>query len=370
MLEWIALLGRRDYPTDALEDYCTYLRQALAKHDIKLQLVRVPWAEKGWFYALRWLWQEARAWQGQWVLVQYTALSWSRRGFPFGFLLVLKVLRWRKCRLGIIYHDASGYLGHRFIDRIRRKVQHQIMRLACQWADRAISPVPLEALDWLPITERQKVSVIPVGPNIPEGAREARWGKEEKVVAVFGVTGGENIPKEVADIAFATYKAAKRLRGEGKKLRLVVLGRGSKEAETALRRSINSSEVSLSVLGLLPAEEIARTLSQADALLFVRGHISGRRTTAIAGIACGLPVVGYWGKETGFPITEAGVFLVPQGDREALARALTQVLTDESLWRELHRRSREAQRRYFSWDAIAGRFIEVLGECKETNIGS
>jgi glycosyltransferase involved in cell wall biosynthesis len=218
----------------------------------------------------------------------------------------------------------------------------------------------LESLDWLPVSERQKVSVIPVGPNIPEGTREARWGREEKVVVVFGVTGGHNIPKEVADIAFATHKAAKRLRGEGKKLRLVVLGRGSEEAEAALRQSINGNEVSLSVLGLLPAEEITRTLSQADALLFVRGHVSGRRTTAIAGIACGLPVVGYSGKETGFPITEAGVLLVPQGDREALAEALTQVLTDENLWWELHQRSKEAQRRYFSWDAIAGRFGEVL----------
>jgi len=356
----IALLGRQDYPTDGVEDYCTYLGKALKERGVALQLVRVPWAEKGWFYALRWLWQEARAWQGQWVLVQYTALSWSRRGFPIGLLPVLKILRGRKCRLGIIYHDASGYIGHRLIDRLRRRVQHQVMRLACQWVERAISPVPLEALDWLPVSERQKVSIIPVGPNIPEGTREARWGREEKVVAVFGVTGGKNMLKEIADIAFATQQAAKRLRGEGKKLRLVVLGRGSEEAEAALRQSINGNEVFLSVLGLLPAEEITRTLSQADALLFVRGHVSGRRTTAIAGIACGLPVVGYLGKETGFPITEAGILLIPQGNREALAEALTQVLTDENLWWELHQRSKEAQRRYFSWDAIAGRFGEVL----------
>jgi hypothetical protein len=366
----IALLGRRDYPTDGVEDYCTYLGKALKEQGVALQLVRVPWAERGWFYALRWLWQEARAWKGRWVLVQYTALAWSRRGFPIGLLPVLKILRGRKCRLGIVYHDARGYPGHRLIDRLRRKVQHQVMRLACQWADRGISPVPLESLDWLPVSERQKVSVIPVGPNIPEGTREARWGREEKVVAVFGITGGHNIPKEVADIAFATHKAAKRLRGEGKKLRLVVLGRGSEEAEAALCQSINGNEVFLSVLGLLPAEEITRTLSQADALLFVRGHVSGRRTTAIAGIACGLPVVGYLGKETGFPITEAGVLLIPQGNREALAEALTRVLTDENLWWELHQRSKEAQRRYFSWDAIAKRFLEVLDGCKGTNIGS
>jgi hypothetical protein len=97
MKNWIVLLGRRDYPTDALEDYCTYLGQALFKHGINLQLVRVPWAEKGWFYALRWLWREARSWQGRWVLVQYTALAWSRRGFPIGLLLHAR---------GVLHHEA------------------------------------------------------------------------------------------------------------------------------------------------------------------------------------------------------------------------------------------------------------------------
>ena len=38
----IALLGRRDYPTDALEDYCTYLGKALKERGVDLQLVRVP----------------------------------------------------------------------------------------------------------------------------------------------------------------------------------------------------------------------------------------------------------------------------------------------------------------------------------------
>ena len=368
--KWIALLGRRDHPTDALEDYCTYLSNALSKRGVCMDILRVPWAEVGWLRALYWLWRESAAWQGKWVLVQCTALSWSRRGFPLGLLAVLQILRQRKCRVGVVYHDGSGYRGARFIDCIRRGVQHQVMRLAYLWADRAVSPVPLEALDWLPVTERQKISVIPVGANIPEGVRDRRQGSKEKVVAVFGITGGNNIPKEVADIAFVTHEAARRLRSEGKELRLVVVGRGSKEAEAALRQSIDGSSVTLSMLGLLPAEGITQTLSQADALLFVRGHVSGRRTTAIAGIACGLPIVGYAGKETGFPILEAGVMLVPEGDREALAAALTRVLTDEGLWWELHRRSQEAQRRYFSCDAIAERFLEVLEGCGKVSIGS
>jgi hypothetical protein len=48
--------------------------------------------------------------------------------------------------------------------------------------------------------------------------------------------------------------------------------------------------------------------------------------------------------------------------------ALTRVLTDANLWWELHQRSKEAHRLYFSWDAIAKRFLEVLDGCKETDI--
>jgi glycosyltransferase involved in cell wall biosynthesis len=79
-------------------------------------------------------------------------------------------------------------------------------------------------------------------------------------------------------------------------------------------------------------------------------------------MGCGLPIVAYTGKETGPPIPEAGVLLVPEGDREAVAQALTQVLTDEKLHLELRKRSLEAYRQYFSWDAIAQRFCQELTE--------
>jgi glycosyltransferase involved in cell wall biosynthesis len=108
------------------------------------------------------------------------------------------------------------------------------------------------------------------------------------------------------------------------RLRLVVLGRGSKEAENYLKDALRNVGVELSVLGLLPAEEVANILADADLMLFVRGPLSGRRGSAVAGIASGLPIVGYSGSETTFPLTEAGLELVPEGDHEALACALVE----------------------------------------------
>ena len=44
----IALLGRKDEPTDAVEEYCRYLAAALQAHDIQLEIRRVPWEIDGW----------------------------------------------------------------------------------------------------------------------------------------------------------------------------------------------------------------------------------------------------------------------------------------------------------------------------------
>ncbi|HEV2618009.1 MAG TPA: hypothetical protein VGU63_15535, partial [Candidatus Acidoferrales bacterium] len=107
-------------------------------------------------------------------------------------------------------------------------------------------------------------------------------------------------------------------------------------------------------------------LAQANALLCIRGHVSSRRGSAIAGIACGLPIVGYRGEETAFPITEAGVLLVENGDRDGVADALCRILTDDKLHEELCRRSVNAERQYFSWNAIAAQFLHVLARQEES----
>ncbi len=110
----------------------------------------------------------------------------------------------------------------------------------------------------------------------------------------------------------------------------------------------------------MPAEAVERRLSQTDVLLFVRGGISSRRGSAIAGIICGLPLVSYSWRETAPPVTEAGVVLTPSGDREALADALAKVLADDVYRSQLRRRSIGAREKYFSWKAIAARYLEAL----------
>lgn len=359
----VALLGRhQDLPagTDAVETYSKLLGDALTRQDCPTTLVRLRWDEMGWPRAMRWLWQQSRAWEGQWVLVQYTALAWSRRGLPFEFLTMLYLLRRRGTRVGVVFHDPQGYPGRRLLHRARRVWQHCVMRAAYGMTDLSVLTVSLKPVPWLPKNPEKAVS-IPVGSMVPavDGTvEEAGWParkSDEKTIAIFCVT-GRTQTEEVADIAYVVQRVTQTI----PRLRLLVLGGGAEDARDVLQQALASIPIQVCVLGLLPAAEVSRRLVASDALLFVRGAISGGRSSAIAAIACGLPVVAYAGPETGHPITEAGVILVPLGDRSALANQLVRVLKDSTVWTALHQRSLLAQHRYFSWDAVAARLLAKL----------
>jgi glycosyltransferase involved in cell wall biosynthesis len=353
-----ALLGRRDVPTDGVEDYCRYLSGAMGASGRRVEIVRVHWEEVGWVRAWMRFWHECREWKGNWVLVQYTALMWSRRGFPVAFLGVLVILKARGIRLLTVFHDFAPYAGTRWVDRIRRACQLWVLRRAYGLTRACVLPVPTEQVSWLPQPAR-KASFIPVGPNIPAVPardRSSRNGHGLKTIGVFGVTDGGDISPEVSAITEAAIAATKHVC----QVRLVTLGRGSRESEAEFRKALVGSSIEYQALGILPAEEVASVLAGCDVSLFVRGRISTQRGSAIASIACSLPLVAYAGGSLPSPLAEAGVVGVPCGDREALAAAVVNVLTDDHLWLELYQRSRRAYERYFSWEAVAARFVELL----------
>src|SRR5216684_1191506 len=145
----IAILGRQDKPTDAVEEYCRYLGEALLAEDFELIIERVAWYESGWTRAANALRHRAKGWRGAWVLVQYTALAWSARGFPLRFPRVLKTLKAAGVRVGVIFHDVEPYSGKRVVDGLARRAQLHAMVKALQLSDCAIFTVPMEKISWL-----------------------------------------------------------------------------------------------------------------------------------------------------------------------------------------------------------------------------
>src|SRR6185437_11639840 len=287
----IALLGRRDLPTDGVRDYCLQLSQAFARRGEHLDVAEVRWESQGWLRGVGQLWRESRAWKGKWVLFQYTSLMWSRRGFPLGALAVLGILRMRGAKPCMVFHDIRNDQASGWKNRLRVAYQYQVMRSAYTWAARSVLTVPARNVPWLP-RNANRATFIPVGSNFPESEPQNQNGDVGSAsvltVAVFGVTGGSQSCDESADISYVLRQAISTVAG----LRLVVMGRGAAEAEATLRKDLDGSGVVLNVLGVLPPEQIQQQLLMADVLLCIRGHISTRRGSAIAGIACGLPIVG------------------------------------------------------------------------------
>jgi glycosyltransferase involved in cell wall biosynthesis len=353
----IALLGRKDEPTDALEEYCRYLGGALQAHEIQMEIRRVPWESRGWAEALRGLKLQAEAWRGRWVLVQYTALAWSSRGFPQKCMRVFRILKDTEARVGIVFHDVEPYAGTRWIDRLRRVAQVRTMRQALGVADLAIFTVLPEKLSWRP-ESGPRVAFVPVGANLPIAADPGVAAAHNPVptVGVFSITGGQAGARETEWIIAAMRHAAAQIG----KLRLSVFGRHAELRAQDLEKGLSGVAVELSVKGVIEPAEVVERLRACDVLLFVRGNVSTRRGSAIAGIACGLPVIAFCGGETAAPITEAGVVLVDPDALGDLNAALVRVLADRSYRGELAGRSREAYQKYFSWTRIANRVAGLL----------
>jgi glycosyltransferase involved in cell wall biosynthesis len=354
----VLLLGRRDQPTDGVVDYCENLREAAALRGLSFELVQVPWAEKGWRNSLAELRKAAADWRDRWVFLQFTTLAWSRRGFPLRAPVILDVVKQCGARPGVVFHDFMPASGSRVVGAVREYFQLRVLRRLYAHSHLAVFTVPVDRITWLP-PGRDRAVFIPVGSNFPKLDRNIKsidaLPSTVSTVAVFGITGGATGDKEVEDILYAL----KSVQSKGVRLRLVALGRGSQVFEPELRKALNGSGIEFSMLGLMPAEDLVQSLASAQVLLCVRGHVSSRRGSAIAGIVCGVPIVGYRGVETGFPITEAGVMLVDARDRKRLAEALFEVLTDKNLIQDLRQRSEMAARKYFSWDAIASQFISA-----------
>jgi glycosyltransferase involved in cell wall biosynthesis len=403
----IALLGRKDVPTDAVEEYCQYLGDALQAYGFQLQIRRVPWELHGWRQSLHALQLQSEAWRDTWVMVQYTALAWSARGFPLKFPGVLRMLKSAGARVAVVFHDVEPFTSPRLIDHLRHRVQARTMRRALKLADLAIFTVPLHKLSWLPFIPTNAVYTdptappnrklspkmidavggiipadatlkleagnkaaespspvslrshfIPVGPNlpIPERWQPALRSNDIPTIGVFSITGGQQGAIETQRILAAVQHAAKSVG----KLHLCVFGRHAELRQETLREGLENYPVKLSVDGVLEDEHIIERIRGCDVLLFVRGGISTRRSSAIAGISCAVPMVAFVGPETSWPFMEAGVILVSPSDPKELNDALVRLLVNPELRAGFSRVNQLIYGEHFAWPVIARRYAALL----------
>jgi len=115
----------------------------------------------------------------------------------------------------------------------------------------------------------------------------------------------------------------------------------------------------VTLYGRVGEEEKIELLTRAQALVFPAVR-EGWGLVVTEANACGTPAVGYDvpGLRDSIRHGETGI-LVPPGDVEALAEAITTLLVDDGLREKLSRNALEWSRR-FSWDKSAEEFKELL----------
>ena len=351
----VLVLGRRDNPMDGVYDYSASLARACGPLGSSVDILEAGWTNSGWLRGAGRLAKELRRRTPCWAVFQVTHLAWSRRGFPFGLLIVVLAARLSGARIAAIVHDPLGFPGDTLISRVKRASQHFVLRFLHRIASYVFVTVPPECVPWIESSSNRHLIFLPVGSNIPVQVDATRRNASIAFsVVVFGVTEGPHGVEQRRAMTEVLRKAAKAVGS----VKLYAFGRGTNLTDGAWPKI--DGQVEIHALGILDGVGASKVLSQADVMLFVRGGISSRRGSAVAGIAHGLPVVAYRDSETGWPITEAGVVLVDPGDDESLATAVVRIATDSSYRNELRARSSNAYLRYFAWDVIARTFMETL----------
>ena len=161
----LSLLGRADAPTDALEDYCTWLKRALEQQGQPMEILRVPGLQMAGSVGSRGHGAKRKTGAAAGFYcntprsdgrsADFRLARQSQSGSP--------AIAARNAQL--FFMTLCRTARPRFIDRIRRVVQVWVMRKLYRLALHSIMTVPVENVSWLP-RPATKAEFIPIAANL------------------------------------------------------------------------------------------------------------------------------------------------------------------------------------------------------------
>jgi len=265
-------------------------------------------------------------------------------GYAPGLVRDVVTLRRRGARIALMVHESWIELRD-WRTTLMGGYQRAQLRSLLLCADRVL--VATEAL----AAEIGRETVhVPVGSNItpsgltPAAARTRLGLGDELVVALFG-TGHPSRALDHVEAAIAALAAAAAPGG----VRVLNLGDGA--PALAARDGVR-----IETPGRLGEDELSLRLSAAHlCLLPFTDGVSTRRTTLMAALAHGVPVLGVHGTATDTVLTcdPQVLMLTAAGDRCAFARAAVDLAADRSALGARGEAGRRLYEERFDWPVIA-----------------
>ena len=294
------------------------------------------------------------------VLVQWVPHAYGQRAMNLGVCLWIW---WRSVRqrdrVELIVHEtflefSSGWkqravaLVHRLMTVILFRAVVRIWVTVPGWATR-LRPFLLSRrvpFQWLPVP-----SGVPVvdEPALTDATRTALGGRDAVRVGHFGTYG-----KHVVALLRPLIR---ELLARDPRIVVVLMGRGSTSFRQALVDEAPEFAPRIAATGGLPAESLSIHLRACDIMLqpFPDG-VSSRRSSAMAGIAHGVPLLTTRGNQTE-PVWEgvAGVALVDVDDAMDGVPAVLRWAADAELRRVAGATVRDLYAREFSLERMLSR---------------
>jgi glycosyltransferase involved in cell wall biosynthesis len=266
------------------------------------------------------------------ILVQYVPQAFGWKGLNIPFCLWLRSRR--NDAVWVMFHEVYFPFGW------KQSPAHNLLgagtrlmaSLVTSAAERKFVSIPA----WMPLLKSGSVKEstagwLPVPSSIPviddaEGVRamRARYAPDDGgyIIGHFG-TYGRSIVEMLESVL-------PRLLTKRTDCVSLLLGRGGEAVRDDFVREYPDLKKRIHATGALPAEDVSRGLSACDVLIqpFTDG-VSSRRTSAMAGLAHGLPIVTTTGALTESIWSESrAVALVPVGNTAAMVEAANTLLDD------------------------------------------
>lgn len=255
-------------------------------------------------------------------------------------------------------------------------VVHRLMTTVLLSAARFVwTTIPEWEKCWRPYTLGRRVPFgwLPVPSTTPVVATAEEAAATRALYAPAGVplvghfgTYGEQIAGTLREIL------PRLLSCEEARCAVLLLGRGSKEMRAELLRTRPELAGRLHAAGTLPPEEVSRHLAACDLLVqpYPDG-VSTRRTSVMAGLAHGLPVVTTKGALTESLWEESGaVLLTEPGDVIGMARAVGELLADAARRKGLGELARATYRLHFDLPHLMAKLREGHTESEPRGLGA